>query len=143
LFRGYGALEPVGPDTFRVWGGGGVLAYHPGDAAYRYTEQLGRYNAPKLDKGKPQTITFVLPATAKAAEFPLKLAATSDSGLPVRLVVASGPAVIRDGKLELVEVPKRAKWPLQIEVQASQFGSAVEPFVQTALPVRQIIQVER
>jgi hypothetical protein len=141
LFRGYGALEPVGPDTFRVWGGGGVLAYHPGDAAYRYTEQLGRYSVPKLDKGEAQTISFSLPAKLKRADFPVALAATSDRGLPVRLTVKIGPAVIRDGKLELAEVPVRARWPLRIAVVASQFGSAVAPLVQSAEPVEQKIEV--
>ena len=140
-FRAYGAMEPVGPDTFRVWGGGGILAYHPGNETYRYAEQLGTSSVKKLEKGKAQTITFTMPASTKVAEFPLKLEATSDSGLPVRLTVTSGPAVIRDGQLELAEVPKRVKYPLMIEVQASQFGSAVEPLVQTADPVRRTIEV--
>ncbi len=141
LFRGYGALEPFGPDTFRVWGGGGVLVYHPGDSTYRYTEQLGRYNAPKMDKGEPQTISFSLPAQLKRADFPVALTATSDRGLPVRFAVESGPAVIRDGKLELAEVPVRARWPLRIAVVASQFGSAVAPLVQSAKPVELSIEV--
>jgi hypothetical protein len=143
LFRPYGSMEPVGPDTFRVWGGGGILAYHPGNETYRYAEQLGSLNLKKLEKGRPQTITFTLPASAKAADFPLKIAASSDSGLPVRLVVTAGPAVVRDGRLELAEVPKRAKYPLAIEVQASQFGSAVEPFIQTAEPLRRTIEVTK
>lgn len=143
LFRPYGAMEAVGPDTFRVWGGGGILAYHPGNETYRYAEQLGSLKVKNLEKGKPQTITFSLPAAANAADFPMKLTASSDSGLPVRLVVTAGPAVARDGRLELAEVPRRAKYPLAIEVQASQFGSAVEPFVQTAEPVRKTIQVTK
>jgi hypothetical protein len=141
LFRGYGSLEPVGPDTFRVWGGGGVLAWHPGDAAYRYTEQLGRLSVPKMNKGKPQTITFTLADRAKMSEFPLPLRAASDSGPPVRLEVRVGPAVVREGKLVLVDVPQRSVFPLRIEVEASQFGSAVEPFVQSAEPVRRTVEV--
>jgi len=141
LFRGYGALEPVGPDTFRVWGRGGILAYHPGDATYRYAEQLGGYGVPKMDKGEPQAITFSLPAQLKRADFPVVLTATSDRGLPVRFAVKSGPAVVRDGKLELAEVPVRARWPLRIVVEASQFGSAVAPLVQSAKPVEQGIDV--
>lgn len=136
-----GSLERVGPDTFRLWGGGGVLAFHPGDATCRYAEQFGFLSVKRLERGKPQTITFSLPAKLKTTDFPLKLEATSDSSLPVRFAVTSGPAVIREGRLELAEVPEMARWPLEIEVQASQCGSAIEPLVQTAEPVRHTVEV--
>ena len=82
-----------------------------------------------------------MPAQLKRADFPVALTATSDRGLPVRFAVESGPAVIRDGKLELAEVPVRARWPLRIAVVASQFGSAVAPLVQSAKPVELSIEV--
>jgi hypothetical protein len=146
LFRVYGPLEQVGPDTFRVAGAGaklaaGILAYHPGDGVYRYAEQLGRLDLPRLEKGAPQTIAFALAENVARSAFPLKLEATSDRGLPVRFIVRSGAAIVRDGKLELADVPHRAAWPLAIEVMAYQYGSAVEPLVQSAEPVRRTVLV--
>lgn len=177
-FRKYaGTVEPVDHDAkvknaFRVTldGRGTVraelLAYHPGDAKYRYAEQQGRVALPAvLKNGKPQKITFAplgsmkLESTASSSErpgsprssdaghsataSPIKLSATSDSGLPVRFYVESGPAVIENDMLKLSEVPKLATFPLKINVVAYQYGSAVEPLVQSAEMVRQVVEVTK
>ena len=153
LFGGSG-VEQAGPDTFRVVraGAGGasaaIVAYHPGDATYRYAEQPASVKLAALAKGKPQTITFPPigdPAPdggrrlKRGAEVPL--AAVSDSGLPVAYAVQDGPAVIRDGKLVITGIPPRGKGPFTVKVTAYQWGSAVEPFVQTAAPVTQTVTV--
>jgi hypothetical protein len=150
LFRRFGGTaEQVGPDTFRVRmdGRGGasaaIMAYHPGDAQYRYAEQPAGMKLSPLTKGKPQTITFppIGPLTGRAQ--PVKLLATSDSGLPVSCFVQYGPAVVEDDLLKISEIPSRAKFPIPVVVGAYQWGSGLEPFVQTAAPVKQTVMVDK
>ena len=145
-----GTVEQTGPDTFRVSPDGRgrlraeILAFHPGDATYRYAEQQGRVNLPeRLTQGKPQTITFPPVGRLKAGGGPVRLQATSDSGLPVRYWVESGPATVDGDTLRLAERPRRAKLPVKVTVVAYQYGSAVEPFVQSAEPVRQVVLVDQ
>ena len=45
--------------------------------------------------------------------------------------------------LKPAEIPKRATFPLKITVIAYQYGSAVEPFVQSAEPVKQVVEVRK
>lgn len=150
-FRAFGGtVEQTGPDTFRVAPDGRgraraeILAFHPGDATYRYAEQQGRVNLPeRLSQGKPQTIAFPPVGPLRPGGGPVRLGATSDSGLPVRYGVESGPAMVDGDMLRLAELPRRAKLPLKITVVACQYGSAVEPLVQTAEPVRQVVLVEK
>jgi hypothetical protein len=144
-----GTVEQTGPDTFRVSPDGRgriraeIMAFHPGDATYRYAEQQGRMGLPEqLKQGKPQTITFPPVARLKASGGPVRLQATSDSGLPVRYYVESGPAAVEGDALRPADWPRRAKGPVNVAVVAYQYGSAVEPFVQSAEPVRQVIAVD-
>jgi hypothetical protein len=121
------------------------MAFSTGDAEYRYAEQVGML--PKgfsgLNRGKAQTINFPPIGNLKAQNGPVKLAATSDAGLPVEYYVAYGPAAITDGKLAIVELPSRAVFPIAVKVVAWQFGRGTEPRVQTARPVEQTIQIEK
>jgi hypothetical protein len=94
-----------------------------------------------LTQGKPQTITFPPLPGLQVDSPPLPLSATSDSGLPVSYYVASGPAAIENGKLRVTGIPPRAKLPMAIVLGAYQWGSAVEPFVQTAVAVKQTVVV--
>jgi len=150
-FRAFGGtVEQTGPDTFRVGLDGRgrlraeILAYHPGDAVYRYAEQQGRIGIPeKLTKGKAQAIMFPEIAALKVGGPPVKLKAASDAGLAVRYGVESGPAVIDGNSLKPAEIPKRAAFPLKITVIAYQYGSAVEPLVQSAEPVKQVVEVRK
>jgi hypothetical protein len=151
LFRVFcGPIQQTGADTFRVAPDARcgqrafVLAYHPGDATYRYAEQPASINIPaRLTQGKTQTIAFAAVGSTKAGGFPLKLQAASDAGLPVRLCVVSGPAVMDGDTVKLAEIPKRAAYPLKLTVTAHQYGSAVEPLVQSAEPVTREILIER
>ena len=151
LFRAHGGTAvQVGPDTFRVRMddrngiGAAITAYHPGDATFRFAERPARVTIPKTNtKGKAQTIAFPAIGNLKASSAPVKLAATSDSGLPVSYFVKSGPAVIEGDTLKLAEIPARAKYPIAITVGAYQWGSAVEPFVQSAEPVPQTVLLEQ
>jgi len=149
-FRAFGGtVEQTGPDTFRVTPDGRgriraeIMAFHPGDATYRYAEQQGRMGLPEqLKQGKPQTITFPPVARLKASGGQVRLQATSDSGLPVRYYVESGPAAVEGDALRPADWPRRAKSLVKVMVVAYQYGSAVEPFVQSAEPIRQVIAME-
>lgn len=142
-----GAIEQVGEDTFRVTGygnrggSGSIVAYHDGDEAFRYAEQPARIRLPLLTKGKVQKIAFPKLPDAMPGET-IELKATVDSGLPVRYVVNHGPAVVDDGKLVIRGIPPKAKLPLEVIVTAYQWGSAVEPFVQTAESVTRTLTVQ-
>lgn len=120
------------------------LAYSEGDAEYRYTEHIGML--PRgfrgLKKGKPQTISLAPIGDLKANAQPQKLHATSDSGLPVEFYVAYGPAMVTNGLLQVAELPARAQYPLPVKVVAYQFGRGVDPVVQTAAPVEQMVHIE-
>lgn len=143
-----GPAEQTGADTFRICPSGrgrmrvNILAFHPGDATYRYAEQQGRLDLPdRLTKGRSQTITFSAVGPLKPDDPPVTLRATSDAKLAVRYYVASGPAVVEGDRLKLAELPKRARFPMQVVVVAYQYGSAVEPFVQSAEPVERVVLV--
>lgn len=149
-FRAFGGtVEQTAPNTFRVRPDGRgriraeIMAFHPGDATYRYAEQQGRMGLPEqLKQGRLQTITFPPIARLKAGGGPVRLRATSDSGLPVRYYVESGPAAVEGDALRPADWPRRAKGPVKVTVVAYQYGSAVEPFVQSAEPIRQVIAME-
>ncbi len=135
----FDALAPAS-DGSRVT----LLAYSEGDGKYRYTEHIGML--PRgfrgLKSGKPQTISFAPIGNLKANAPPPQLQATSDAGLPVEFYVAYGPAIVTNGRLRIAELPTRAQYPLAVKVVAYQFGRGVEPRVQTAAPVEQIVRIE-
>lgn len=150
-----GPVVATGPDTLRMKYDNltpadersrvTFLAYSTGDATYRYTEQVGMM--PRgfrgLTKGTDQTITFPSIGKLKTNGGPIRLKASSDSGLPVEYYVAHGPATIVDGKLQVAELPVRATFPITVKVVAWQFGRGVEPLVKTAVPVEQTVRIER
>jgi hypothetical protein len=121
------------------------MAYSTGDTEYRYTELVGMMprGFSGLKKGKEQTITFPPLGNLNVDSGPIKLKATSDSGLPVEYYVAYGPATVVDGKLCITEIPVRAIFPIDVKVVAYQFGSGVEPLVKTAAPVEQTIRISK
>jgi hypothetical protein len=143
-----GPVTQTGPDTFQfgygraeytndrrnndVW----IVAHHPGDAEYKSAvQQIKIYFPPNA--GTEQHITFPAIGDQKADIKTLKLAATSDSGLPVAYYVVSGPAEIEGDTLRFTEIPPRAKFPVKVIVTAWQWGRATEPKVHTASPVTQ------
>lgn len=144
----------TGPDTFRIrfdhFGLSGhccnlqVMAYHEGDATYKYAEQPCQIVFPeKNTRGKPQTITFPALANIKTGTAPIVLQATADSGLPVSYFVRSGPAEIKGNTLVLAPLPPKVRFPVRLTIVAYQWGRPIEPLVQTAKPVEQTIQIEK
>jgi hypothetical protein len=151
LFRAFGgAIEQTGPDTFRVSLNGigrlraDILAFRDGDGTYRHAEQQGRISLPeKLIRGRPQSIAFPPIGEIHQAQTPIGLTATSDAGLKVRYYVESGPAALDGDAIKLEQIPARASFPLTLKIVAYQYGSAIEPFVQTAEPVVQTVMVAK
>lgn len=149
LFAPHGrTLQLVGPGRFQLY-------YHPqavrwyrisayarSDAGHRFEEVLTDIHIGSPAGGKPQTIEFPEIGTVKRKAFPVALNARSSADLPVRYCVEYGPAVVKDGKLELSEVPKKAKFPIEILVTAYQYGSHAEPHIQQAERISRSITVE-
>lgn len=120
-----------------------LMAFSRGDDQYRYTERVGMFGANDLimKEGREQQLTFSKLGDRKENAGPEKLHASSDVGLPVSFHVAFGPAKIEDGRLSIAEVPKRAKFPISVQVVAYQPGRHRRPYMQTAEPVIQNFQI--
>ena len=117
---------------------------HPGNAVYKHAVQPGRMNIPSaLNKGKPQQITFPVIPNQEANNGPIKLSATSSSGLSVRYYAAYGPAIIQNDKLILTKIPCNSKYPVKVLVVAYQLGCTTQPSYQSAIPVAQHFNVSR
>ena len=150
-----GPVTAVGPNAFRMkfealspagdMGRPTFLAYSEGDKEHRPAEQVGMMprGFKGITNGKDQKIAFEPLKNRKADAGPLKLAATSDAGLPVEYYIAQGPAVIEKGQLQVAELPARASYPIEVKVVAYQFGSGVEPRVNTAMPVERSFWIEK
>ena len=121
------------------------MAYSRGDSEYRYTEQVGMMprGFSGLKKGDEQTITFPSVPDLVVGGDPVRLDATSTSGLAVEYYVACGPARVEKGMLRIAELPVRARLPVEVRVVAYQFGSGIEPLVRTAVPVERVTQIRR
>ncbi len=130
--------------TGDVW----LLASHPGNKKYKSAVQQFNLRIPHRNKeGKEQKITFLpqdsiinLPDLCNR-EFELNASATS--GMPVSFYVKDGPAVIEGNKLKITSIPLRAKFPVKVTVVAWQYGSNVDPKVQTAKAVKQRFYLKR
>jgi len=148
LFGGWsGGGEQLGPDTFRIRfdrfgfarrrpGSLMVMAFHPGDTKFAYTEQPCSIDFPERNgKGKPQQISFAPIPNQKVGTAEVKLNATSDSGLPVEFCVIAGPAELKGNTLSLTRIPPRTKCPVKVSLIAYQWGRSIEPLVQSAEPI--------
>jgi len=147
-----GPIEPLGNHRFRValdrtWLGGAATYIglrHPGTDQIRGVFQPAgiALRAQRALPGKPQKITFPPLVPLRVGAAPVKLQATSDSGLPVSFFVVAGPAVIKDGMLELTPIPPRAAMPITVTVAAWQWGRRTEPAIKIAEVVQQAVAVQ-
>ena len=113
-----------------------VMAFHPGDTKFAYTEQPCSIDFPERNgKGKPQQISFAPIPNQKVGTAEVKLNATSDSGLPVEFCVIAGPAELKGNTLSLTRIPPRARYPVKVSLIAYQWGRSIEPLVQSAEPI--------
>ncbi len=144
-----GPVAPLGNGRFRIaldrtWKAG-VACYlivrQEGSANVRPSFQPVMVKLQENMEGTPQRITFDSVEDLHPDSPPVALSAHSDSGLPVQFAVISGPAVIRDGRLELTAIPPRSKFPVEVTVAAWQWGRPEEPKVQTAPIAWQTVRV--
>lgn len=116
-----------------------LMALHGGDASHASAVQQALIRIPTRNReGAPQTISFPPIADQPAATPRLRLAATSDSGLPVRYYVRHGPAFVEGDTLVFTPLPPRTRYPVEVTVVAWQYGRAAspsEPAIQGAEPV--------
>jgi hypothetical protein len=122
-----------------------VVAIWPGGGGYKRAVQQAVMRIPRRnDKGVDQTITFPEIQAQRAGGPPVKLAAVSTSGLPVRYFVREGPAEVSDdGMLAITPIPPRAKFPVKVTVVAWQWGRSIEPKFKTAELVERTFHVTR
>ena len=147
-----GPVVQIAPDTFRVaynraCGRGNLwssdiwlVAYHPGDAAYKTAVQQAVLKLPRHESGKEQHIAFAPIPDQSAGATDVKLRLESDAGLPVFAYVREGPAEIVGDTLHVTAIPVRAKRPVAVTVVAWQMGDAN---TKAARPVERTFMVGR
>lgn len=144
LSRIVGPFVQTGPDTFMLRFGRAeytanhrnddlwLVACQPGDEKYKsMVQQLVVHVNPNTG-GRLQQITFPAIPDQRAGAKSLKLAATSDAGLPISYYIREGPAEIDGDTLNFTAIPPRARFPIRITIVAWQWGRASEPKIQTA-----------
>lgn len=115
-----------------------LLASNKGDGTFKSTVQQLDMHFPLWNKeGKPQVISFPPLPGQNAAVKTLPLNATSSAGVPVHYYVKEGPAFIKDDEIYFTGIPPRSKFPVKVTIVAWQYGSSVEPKLQSAIPVEQ------
>jgi len=151
-----GPVEQIGADTFAVslnrsalpfdrragdiW----LLAEHPGDAKFKSAVQQALMKIPiRMNDGAEQHITFPEIADVKRGVTKIKLAASSDAGVPVKFFVREGPAEIAGDELRFTKIPPRAKFPVKVTVVAWQYGRSVEPKLKSASQVERTFRITR
>lgn len=121
----------------------GMFAFAESDLFYGHAVRYLSWRMPlTLTEGKTQEIKFPKIADVKAGTSLITLKATSDRKLPVQYYVRSGPAYVQGDKLVFTELPPKAKFPVKVIVVAWQYGSMVEPKIQTATPVEQVFYLQ-
>ncbi|HEY8893204.1 MAG TPA: hypothetical protein VIM79_00200 [Niastella sp.] len=143
-----GPVEKINDSTFRlrfyhigfnnpkrsndIW----LIATNAGDEQYKSMVQQADLRFPiKNTAGKNQQINFLFIPNQKQNTKSIALRATSSAGVPVYYYVKEGPAEIKGSRLLLTKIPPRARFPVKVTVVAWQYGSAIEPKLQSAEPV--------
>ena len=144
-----GGVEPVGNGKFRMaldrtWPAPLYVAVRQsGNDRIRSIVQPAQLSRDAHSEGQPQQITFAKIPDVKAGTKSVPLAATSDSGLPVRFFVVAGPAIVKENRLVFTKIPPRTRFPVAVTVGAWQWGRGTESKVKTAETVRQTFYILR
>ena len=143
-----GPLAPLGNNRFQICldraGSTGYLGVRKGGTdSVRGTFQPLHVNISALrnQEGKAQTITFDPISDVKAGTESVPLVAKSDAGLPVSFLVRTGPVIVQDGKLVFTPLPPRTKYPVDVTVEAWQWGRSAEPKIKGATSVKQTFKI--
>jgi hypothetical protein len=113
-----------------------LIATNAGDDKYKSMVQQANMRFPiKNTAGKAQQINFPSIADQKINAKAIQLNAASTAGVPVYYYVKEGPAALNGNRLTITKIPPRARFPVKVTVVAWQYGSSVEPKLQSAEPV--------
>ncbi|EDM28737.1 hypothetical protein LNTAR_09209 [Lentisphaera araneosa HTCC2155] len=143
-----GAFEPLGNNRFcmaidRTWPSPLYFAVrHPGTDNIRgvcQPIQMSRWGEPKTNVAQSIKFDHIEDVKEGSKELPLK--AESNRGLPVRFYVDSGPAIIQGDKLIFTEIPPKAKFPIEVEVVAWQWGTSKGEGVRRAKNVHKTFRI--
>ncbi len=116
--------------TNDIW----LVASHPGDKKHKGCVQQMTMRIPyRQTEGKRQYIWFPGIDDVSRDIRSIRLAASSDCGLPVYYYVKEGPAEVSGNELRFTPIPPRSRFPIKVTVVAWQYGIAGK--VQTAEPV--------
>jgi hypothetical protein len=148
-----GPAEQLAPDTFRIAMGRGnedgniwIEEENDGNRDFRKAVQPGKLSIPaRLTEGTPQQIHFDPIPDLWPTAAPIRLHASSTSGVPVRFYINYGPASVRGDRLVLTEIPKYARGPIEVEVIAYQWGRPANksgPGIQSAEPIPRKFRIE-
>jgi hypothetical protein len=144
-----GPAVQIGPVDFRIrfhhddepgdiW----IEEEHSGDQEFRHAVQPGKVTIPqRLNAGQPQVIVFEPIPDITPGTKTVKLQAHASSGLPVSYYINSGPAYVSGNEVRITAIPLKARYPVQITVTAYQWGRAVPPLFQSALPVKHTFHI--
>lgn len=137
-------FDRFGFTSSRRSGGFSMIAVHSGDDVYRRCVLQSEMYVPVFNKqGIRQYIDFPAIPDVKAGTKSLTLNAKCNTGMPVEYFVVHGPAYIKDNELIFTEVPAGAKYPVEVEVTAWQYGTGNEPRLQSARPVTQKFNITK
>lgn len=134
LQKGYGGQKGLNA-TF--------VATHPGDDEYKPAVQQAQMSIPRNTEGAEQHISFRSIAQQTTKTKKLKLAATSDAGLPVYFYIKEGPAEIDGSTLTFSKIPARSKYPVRVTVVAWQWGRRASLKIKTAESVEQTFYISK
>ena len=137
-------FNKVGFDNIRRSNDFWLLAMNKGDVLYKSIVQQVDLHFPLANKqGKEQQITFPEIANKKIGIDAIKLEGKSSAGVPVYYYVKEGPAKIEGDKLVVTKIPPKTRFPLKVTVVAWQYGTAVEPKLQSAFPIERSFYLEK
>jgi hypothetical protein len=121
-----------------------LIANNEGNAIYKSAVQQLNMRFPLINKeGKEQQITFPVIADQRNEVSTLELTATSNADVPVYYYVKEGPAEVKDHKLVFTKIPPKAKYPVKVTVVAWQYGTVLEPKLQSAVPVERTFYIQK
>lgn len=124
--------------------GVGMFAFAESDMFYKHVVGYISWKMPMaLVEGKTQQLKFPKIPDVKVGTPSVVLKATSDRKLPVHYYVRSGPAYIDGDELIFTELPPKTTFPVKVTVVAWQYGSMVEPQIQTATPIEQTFYLQQ
>lgn len=117
-------------------------AIHHGDDQFRRSVLQSSMGVPAANtRGIRQFITFPEIEEVKAGTESIKLHAVCNTGMPVEYFVVHGPAYLKDDRLIFTEIPPGAKFPVEVEVTAWQYGGGGQPELQSAKPVTRTFRI--